>query len=1058
MTRLLPITALIALAAACGATDPNGSCLEICQGCCLDGVCQAGDSPDACGAPHTLCVLCGPGTVCTALGQCSGASATGGGGGGVAGGAGGGTAAGGGAGGGTAAGGGAGGGGGGTSCTGESDPELCAAAGRLCGALAAVDRCGVSRSILSCGSCSTGQVCEASGACVCQPESNAQLCQRLGAGCGLLTAADNCGTQRTVSCGTCTGTDSCGGGGVPNACGCTSESDAAFCLANGRSCGAFSGVDNCGRSRTVASCGAACISPNVCSAGQCSCASETNAQLCSRLGASCGALAGTDQCGQMRNVASCGSCYGSQTCGGGGTANQCGCTPASDADLCAARGKNCGSVSATDNCGASRTLSCGTCGGTQTCGGGGTANVCGCTAESNAAFCSRLGKNCGSVTAADNCGASRTVASCGTCSGLNTCGGGGSTDVCGCTGESDATLCAKLGAGTCGTPTVVDACGQNRQPSCGGCTTPATCGGAGAPNHCGTPLTGKWEWLMPRPTGDDLEAVHATSPNDVWMVGRHGALVHWNGTALSSPPRVTEAALDDVNATGASDVWAVGEQGTVLRFDGGSWAQAFDGGTVTYGSVWASGPTDVRVLKSSTGPSDSIPVWNGAQWSASPASAILHSSGSLDLLAGSSATDVWAVGSRVYQFNGLDWVDRTPSSTRFNDLLALAPNDAWAVGWSTNPYYGSSYPVVYHFDGGTWSGGQPNSISSNANLGRIWGASGSDLWITGDYSQRCAQHYTSASQSWTCIDPGFYPVAVHGSSASDVWFVGAGGQVARWNGSSMTRLSTAFPACTAASVVSLSSAFEACGSSLTAVNPQAGTFATFAVPGLAPNEGLTTLWAASSTKVWAGTSQGKVVFFDGATASVFVSYPGSNFQAMWGAAANDVWAGTSSGGLLHYDGASWSAVTAPANGPVVDLWGSSASDVYATGNQGGYLHYDGQSWKLVPVTMSPAFYPSRIHGSSPTNIWATDSWYGGAIYHFDGTHWSRLSVLGYNALTDVWVAGEADVFALYSGSVYHYNGVGFSLVESADTGAFALWGNTPRDLLMFSPAGVLRYQ
>src|SRR5262249_28025531 len=59
----------------------------------------------------------------------------------------------------------------------------------------------------------------------------------------------------------------------------------------------------------------------------------------------------------------------------------------------------------------------------------------GCTPETDAAFCTRLGKACGSVTAADNCGASRTVASCGTCGTGQTCsanqcvGSGGGADL-----------------------------------------------------------------------------------------------------------------------------------------------------------------------------------------------------------------------------------------------------------------------------------------------------------------------------------------------------------------------------------------------------------------------------------------------------------------------------------------------------------------------------------------------------------------------------------------------------------------------------------------------------
>jgi chitinase len=137
------------------------------------------------------------------------------------------------------------------------------------------------------------------------------------------------------------------------------------------------------------------------------------------------------------NFASLNSCMDSGTCGSGANNAVCGggssCTAESNSQFCSRLGKNCGNVTADDNCGDSRTVSCGSCTSPQTCGGGGTANVCGggsCSAESNTQFCSRLGKNCGSVTADDNCGNSRTV-NCGSCTSPQTCGGGGTANVCG---------------------------------------------------------------------------------------------------------------------------------------------------------------------------------------------------------------------------------------------------------------------------------------------------------------------------------------------------------------------------------------------------------------------------------------------------------------------------------------------------------------------------------------------------------------------------------------------------------------------------------------------------
>jgi cytochrome c peroxidase len=274
-----------------------------------------------------------------------------------------------------------------------------------------------------------------------------------------------------------------------------------------------------------------------CQQQSCGCTSESNAAFCARLGATCGSLTATDNCGATRTVSSCGSCTSPQTCGGGGTANVCGApagqspyggtawaipgtVQAEDYDnggqgvayndttagntLALYRsddvdvGSSCGSgcynlnyvaagewveytvnVAATasydlkvsaattaartlhvevdgtnvtgtvtlPNTGAYTAFSTVTAPGIALGAGSrvvrlvmdGAMNVdwfsftqvAACTPETDAAFCARAGASCGSVTAADNCGGSRTVASCGSCTSPQTCGGGGTANVCG---------------------------------------------------------------------------------------------------------------------------------------------------------------------------------------------------------------------------------------------------------------------------------------------------------------------------------------------------------------------------------------------------------------------------------------------------------------------------------------------------------------------------------------------------------------------------------------------------------------------------------------------------
>ncbi len=94
----------------------------------------------------------------------------------------------------------------------------------------------------------------------CLPEGDLAFCARLGKNCGTVVASDNCGVPRTVaSCGVCTSYyESCGGAWVDNVCGCTPESDWSFCTRLGRTCGALAGTDNCGLPRAVGACGGAC--------------------------------------------------------------------------------------------------------------------------------------------------------------------------------------------------------------------------------------------------------------------------------------------------------------------------------------------------------------------------------------------------------------------------------------------------------------------------------------------------------------------------------------------------------------------------------------------------------------------------------------------------------------------------------------------------------------------------------------------------------------------------------------------------------------------------------
>jgi hypothetical protein len=198
-------------------------------------------------------------------------------------------------------------------CQAESDAQLCAGVNAdACGELSVTDRCGSSRA-LSCGGCDAAQHRECQdNKCICVQETDEELCGAAGRQCGLATLTDRCGVERSVDCGGCD-QGTCGDDGACSVC--QPETNAQLCARVGAQCGSVSAEDNCGLARVVESCGLCRNLAETCSrSNQCVCVAETDAQLCARLGAACGSVAASDNCGQMRLVAECGTCISPSCC------------------------------------------------------------------------------------------------------------------------------------------------------------------------------------------------------------------------------------------------------------------------------------------------------------------------------------------------------------------------------------------------------------------------------------------------------------------------------------------------------------------------------------------------------------------------------------------------------------------------------------------------------------------------------------------------------------------------------------------------------------------------
>jgi hypothetical protein len=277
---------------------------------------------------------------------------------------------------------------------------------------------------------------------------------------------------------------------------------------------------------------------------------------------------------------------------------------------------------------------------------------------------------------------------------------------------------------------------------------------------------------------DTLNAVAALSPTNAWAVGQHKRtgfkspvtpfVLHWNGSSWSevATPTLafTRASLSAIAAVSASDIWAVGTTFTggplIEHWNGAAWS-VMNGPTVTGGSltgVSATGPNDVWAV-GSVSARTLVEHWNGTAWAvvASPnAPAQAPGVAASDLLTSVTAVapnDAWAVGYTIdvqsgsllplktltEHWNGSAWsIVASPSTKGHNVLMgvrALGSGDVWAVGsgW-TDQATGVPVetPELLHWNGASWTAvAPPANVGASDNFLSAVTSVGTTVWAAG---------------------------------------------------------------------------------------------------------------------------------------------------------------------------------------------------------------------------------------------------------------------------------------------------------------------------------------
>ena len=335
---------------------------------------------------------------------------------------------------------------------------------------------------------------------------------------------------------------------------------------------------------------------------------------------------------------------------------------------------------------------------------------------------------------------------------------------------------------------------------------------------------------------NQFNAVSARTSTDAWAVGNFlgpndddGQVMlaeHWDGTAWSQVPTPNVVRFDEklnaVSAAAANDVWAVGSIGRTsfkhtdplaAHWDGTSWtivptpfttggskSALFGVANLGGGNAWAVGRGETGHALAEH--------WDGSAWTviptpdpAAPAGSTFTGS-TLTAVSARAANDIWAVGNfttlkgtnvstftLTMHWNGSAWTivpspnpaipTPTGADQSLNGVVEIAPNDAWAVGGTSDlTGFQPAKPIAMHWNGTAWSLASLSNLG-NGGLASVTASSPTSAWAVGAVgSTTSVLHWngTSWTPETTPVGPDGQPImtgvsAVPGS-ATEVWGVG----------------------------------------------------------------------------------------------------------------------------------------------------------------------------------------------------------------------------------------------------------------------------------------------
>lgn len=503
----------------------------------------------------------------------------------------------------------------------------------------------------------------------------------------------------------------------------------------------------------------------------------------------------------------------------------------------------------------------------------------------------------------------------------------------------------------------------------------------------------QWHSQQLGPEYADLRDVEAFTETDVWVVGDSGKIYHYDGAAWNGVNSGTTERLTAISALAPDNIWVSGEQGVFLHYDGVQWKQAshplgasniWTVHVAAPDSMWLSANKDFwehnpvsgqwtpyrspfgspvaefyshgreNIWAAGGSSYAAVSHFNGQSWSSALGlSGMGSSSPHID---GSSEQEIFlAYTNELFLYDGYGWVAfPVPSDVQvwYHTLSVLRPQVFFA---------GGTDGALVKYDHGAWTPYTTNSIAKSG-LNAIWALDETSLWAVGFEGEILT--YQAQTDSWSSTVLESQPLYdIHASSPANVWAVGSSALVAHDDGTGWRN-------------------YQISDANLSAFR---------GVRALAEDD----VWFVGSYK---NLGDGVIYHFDGTRFQKYAMPPGTPafYSLDMAPHTQNLYAGTCDGRVFKYDGATWSEfLKPPLHGEVSAIAVRSDQDIWIAVNyfaQIPYiLHFDGIAWEIVSEGAGFDPIPISALAVSEDTVYATCK--SGFLHIYKHAAWQKIPVM-----------------------------------------------------------------